>query len=625
MDKQCRKKAIIAMAALLLFIALTPVTQSTNYICIGECPPPEISNSPPELYSIGNQIISENAKLEFAVKAFDPDGDALTFGTENALPSGAVLNFDDQGNFTFFWIPSFDQSGIYSVNFTVTDDIFLSYENITISVQNVNRPPEIKSIGTQFVPEGSLLEIPITVMDPDDGDLFNIIVTNSPEGGQLLPDSSGDNIYTWTPGYQDAGIYIINFTVMDNGGLIDSEDVTINVTNVNRAPRLEIVGPIEIQENELFFLALNATDPDGDLLTFMATQIPPGAEFDTGLGILQWTPTFTQNGIYLMNISVSDPAGLGDFEVVTINVTNVNRPPVLEPIGNRIVKENTTLELRINATDPDGETLSYVINPLPDGAIFNNTAHVFSWKPRYDQNGTYYANISVTDPENLLDYEIITINVSDSIVAPILYPIGMKFGEEGIMLNFRISGFDPEIENLTYSASFLPDRAIFNITTGEFSWIPDYTQAGKYTINFSVIDGHGLTDSEIVLFNISEPKVLPQNPVNHAPIFNPIQYLDYPEINNVSGYETYLISFTVSAYDFDGNTLIYKLTAYPTGARFDPVSGIFSWTPDYDYIGTYEATFTVTDGKISDKLVVKIDVTPAPQPLNECGQMEGAT
>ena len=94
-------------------------------------------------------------------------------------------------------------------------------------------------------------------------------------------------------------------------------------------------------------------------------------------------------------------------------VKAVNQAPVLNPIGDKTVDENTLLQLTISATDPDGDTLAYSASNLPAGATFTVATRTFSWIPTYDQSGTYSnVHFEVTD-ESLTDSEDITITVND--------------------------------------------------------------------------------------------------------------------------------------------------------------------------------------------------------------------
>ncbi|NQT83559.1 putative Ig domain-containing protein, partial [bacterium] len=102
-------------------------------------------NMPPDLDSIGDRSTSENQELSFQLSATDPDGDALVY-SGTPLPSGATLN---SSTGVFWWKPGFEQSGDYSVTFTVTDDAFPNKsdsETVNIEVLNTNRPPSIDSV-----------------------------------------------------------------------------------------------------------------------------------------------------------------------------------------------------------------------------------------------------------------------------------------------------------------------------------------------------------------------------------------------------------------------------------------------------------------------------------------------
>jgi hypothetical protein len=59
-------------------------------------------------------------------------------------------------------------------------------------------------------------------------------------------------------------------------------------------------------------------------------------------------------------------------------------------------------------------------------------------------------------------------------------------------LTFTVSASDPEGKALTYSTGPLPAGASFNPETQEFTWTPDYTQAGVYPIVFYVSDGENV-------------------------------------------------------------------------------------------------------------------------------------
>lgn len=91
-------------------------------------------------------------------------------------------------------------------------------------------------------------------------------------------------------------------------------------------------------------------------------------------------------------------------------------PPVLDPIGNKTVAEGELLQFTVNATDIDGDPLTYSASGLPEGATFDPATRVFSWTPDFNQAGTPSPQVTfnVTDGNGGADSETITITVTDT-------------------------------------------------------------------------------------------------------------------------------------------------------------------------------------------------------------------
>src|SRR4029078_11199611 len=84
-----------------------------------------------------------------------------------------------------------------------------------------------------------------------------------------------------------------------------------------------------------------------------------------------------------------------------MTVGEVNVAPVLAPIGNKTVKEGSTLTFMASATDVDlpVQTLTYSLAPgAPSGASINPTTGVFTWTPAEGPgNSPYSVTIQVSD------------------------------------------------------------------------------------------------------------------------------------------------------------------------------------------------------------------------------------
>src|SRR6202041_2288588 len=85
-----------------------------------------------------------------------------------------------------------------------------------------------------------------------------------------------------------------------------SQSFTWTVTNVDRAPVLSAVANRTDAENATISLALVATDPDGDVLTYSATGLPGGISVNPSTGLLSGTLSYTSAGTYPVTVTASD-------------------------------------------------------------------------------------------------------------------------------------------------------------------------------------------------------------------------------------------------------------------------------------------------------------------------------
>ena len=560
-----------------------PVLSATQSFTIAV----ENTNRLPSLNPIGDKTVNENSTLQFTILGTDPDADdTLTYSASN-LPTGAVFN---PATKTFAWTPTFDQAGTYpDVQFTVKDNWNGSAsESITITVFNVNRAPVLAHIGNKYGAENSLLNFTISAVDPD-GDSVSYSSSPLPTGASLNM-LTGE--FAWIPTFDQAGDYQVTFRAAD-ANLSNNETINIHIANTNRAPIMNPIPDQSLWENETVSFTVSASDPDGDVLGYSASNLPSGAVFDAVTRTFTWKPNFMQSGIYTVTFTATDPYGASDSKDALITVKETgNHAPELMPIGDKTITEGQLLVFTVNAIDVDGDSLLYSAEGLPAGAEFNTATKTFSWTPSYVQSGNYMVTFSVNDGI-LSDSETITINVLEAgNQPPILEPIPPKFVTEGSLLEFTVTATDPDMDPITYSAENIPDGATFNTVTMTFSWTPSFWQSGSYDVTFKASDG-SLEDSEIAHITVLEFG-------NHPPVLEPV--------GDKSLIEGELLEFTISATDEDHDPLIYSALGLPAGAVFNPTTQTFTWTPSFTQSGVYSVTFKVFDGKAYDSETISITV-----------------
>ncbi|MBN1602697.1 MAG: tandem-95 repeat protein [Chitinispirillaceae bacterium] len=172
--------------------------------------------------------VNEDSQISFQIRASDPDGvePPLRFISTNP-PLDAMITPNGQFN----WRPSYTQAGNYPITVIVQDTsdrtaILSTTATISITVNNVNRPPVFTDsssmAGTELVP----ISFALSATDPDNDQLIF--------SSGNLPGNAGitSGVFSWTPTLSDSGIYDVVFVVResDGGSAALSDTATIRIT-----------------------------------------------------------------------------------------------------------------------------------------------------------------------------------------------------------------------------------------------------------------------------------------------------------------------------------------------------------------------------------------------------------
>jgi len=183
---------------------------------------------------------------------------------------------------------SFSVDGTYILRLTANDSELTTSDEVVIIVDPTpNEAPVLSTIDNQTIDEGMLLTFTVNATDPND-DTLSFTLSNTPTGATLTDNNKGTATFNWTPNFNQAGNYPdVLFTVTDDGVPIQSdfEAITITVGAVNRPPQFDALGSQTIDEGVELSFIVSATDPESDIITLTASNLPTGAVFsDNGDG-----------------------------------------------------------------------------------------------------------------------------------------------------------------------------------------------------------------------------------------------------------------------------------------------------------------------------------------------------
>lgn len=238
--------------------------------------------------------------------------------------------------------------------------------NFTVNVRFVDHPPVLEQVGGLHAVQGAPFEYTFTATDPDMAFNQNESLNFSIDTSLLSINSSSGRAW-FTPQNKDVGVHNISVTVMDRFGAKASMNVTLAVENINDPPRLVHSVPdnqFGVREDARFVFKFNATDPDLELgldqLNFSTSSDLFNISAD---GLVDFTPDDKDVGVHKFRITVTDKGGLKDSANFTMNVVGVDEPPVILPIENITVEEDTNVRFHVNATDEDtGDVLIFTVD-----------------------------------------------------------------------------------------------------------------------------------------------------------------------------------------------------------------------------------------------------------------------
>lgn len=379
-----------------------------------------------------------------------------------------------------------------------------------------NQSPVLTPIQPLSVAEQSLLTFTVTATDPDAGQTLTYSLgVGAPNGASIDP---GTGVFTWTPSEdQGPGAYGFALRVTDSGTPARSavQQLSITVTEVNRAPVLEAISDQVINEGAKYTFTAAVNDPDlpRNKLTYsLDPGAPVGAILDPDTGVFAWTPVENQGpGIYPITVRVSDGT-LSDARTFTLSVNEVNNAPSLTFIPPQSVDEGQLLTFTIQATDPDVPSvpISYSLEgDLPAGLRIDAGSGVVRWTPTEAQGPSTHvliARATEVNGDHLSTVQSFSIKVNEVNDPPVLGALQNFTVEEGSAVTFTATATDTDVptQSLFYSLSAgAPAGAAMDGNTGAFSWrTPDDTGAVTNTISVTVTDNGPGTLNDTRLFTV---------------------------------------------------------------------------------------------------------------------------
>lgn len=531
---------------------------------------------------------TEDTLYTYTVAGQDANTDPIVFSLEQA-PQGMTIQRVDDKSATIRWTPTNSQVGSHAVKIQADDGrggvVSQSY---TVVVVNTNDPPKITSTPTTVVDEDAAYEYKVTAIDEDPtNDKLTFSLTTSPTGMVIDPTLG---VIRWVPDNSFANQKVsVTVKVSDGQGGSDTQSFQIEVRNVNDPPVFTSTPPTTATENTLLNYQVTATDPDptSDVLTYRLVSGPSGMKIDGASGMLSWTPT-NDHAIqlnHIVTLEVTDGKGGKATQSFTIVVKNVNTSPSITSTPLTAAVVGQAYQYDVDATDPDptNDTLTYSLVTQPSGMKIDSATGIISWTPQLSDQGTQSVEVKVTDNQGASDSQKFTIQVIDKNIPPAITSTPTLTATEDVLYSYEIKANDADQDKLTFVLEQAPSGVALDKVTGLLKWTPTNDDVGTQVIQLRVEDGRGGVARQrfsVVVANVNDNPVISSVPSQDAT-------------------EKALYTYQVKASDPDPtqDVLSYALKKSPKGMSIDSKTGVVSWTPTNEDVGTHLVEIEVSDGK----------------------------
>lgn len=579
-------------------------------------------NRTPTLAAIDDIAIDEGVAWQFGVDASDPDlpDNTLSYSLTNS-PSGASIGPEG----IISWTPAESSGpGTYAFTVEVKDSAVPPASvarSFSVSVDEVNVPPDVSPIAEQLMGVGDTVAIPVLAVDPDlPPNTLTFAATGLPSGVRI--NSTSGLISGTIPNDPPRTAGTAKVTVRDDGTPQAQavKEFSWQVTTGNNAPVLDSVPDQNPEPGGTVAFAVTATDPDGDTLSFWVADgidaVPDGATIDAATGEFVWSPSDAQHdATYRINVGVSDSGSprLSDTQLVTIVVPKINKPPTVVSPSTQQSAEGESVSLSVAASDPDGDRLRFSAEGLPGGLTVNSATGVISGAVDYEAAAGSPHSVTVTATDNgkpirsgsaTFEWRIDNTNrpptATDSEVTVVA----------GEPTSITLQAEDPDGDDLEYTIKIEPISGVLEGAGPEVTYTSEGGGADD-SFTFVVSDGEFEAEAEVtVAFRVQNTE--------------PTAGTDEYEVVAGEVLEVAAPGVLSNDRDPDDESLTATLVADPDRGQLvlNP-DGSFTYTPDDGFVGSDKFTYAATDEVGAAGIGTVVLTVVAPQVATPSGVDDG--
>jgi hypothetical protein len=428
---------------------------------------------------------------------------------------------------------------------------------------------------------GQLYQYQVQANDAD-GDPLTYTLTAAPS---FLLISSTAGLIWGTPAASHVGQHSVVLDVSDGKGGHATQNFILSVAQANRPPSVTSVPVLQALVGEQYQYQVQASDADGDPLTYALTIAPPFLSINSSTGLITGTPVVSNVGQHTVIVDVNDGKGGHGTQSYTLSVVQGNRAPRIVSLPEETAFIGRLYQYQVRASDDDGDPLTYTLGAAPAFLAINASTGLISGTPSVTDIGQHTVALDVNDGKGGHASQTFGLLVSIYNRSPMITSTPVQQAYTGQPYSYQVQATDPDGDSLVYCLLVKPSFLSINKFTGMISGRLTTADVGQHTVSLRVDDGKGGGAEQTFTLTVLRSNTPPQ-----ITQYSPQRIKDTVGIN---AWRT----FSVTAVDPDGDTLAYVWLR--NGAYL--VSGSEpSITLDFNKGGSYIIECRVSDGLAAD-------------------------
>lgn len=596
-------------------------------------------NDVPTIAGLGARTINEDGNtgpLPFVVGDVESTASFLTVSgassDTNLVPDANIVFGGSASNRTVTVTPSPDQFGTAQITVFVRDGSATNASTFSLTVLPVNDLPGISPVTNRTINEDVSTNVSLTVFDKETpaAALTLVAVSSNPAlfPGITFGGSSSNRTVNLLPATNQSGSATITLSVLDSDGGSNGTTFVVSVVPVDDPPTVNGIAGMVLDEDAVVapvvLSGIGAGAPNENQ-TITVTAVTTNSHLLTNLVVSYTSPSASGNltfglvpdahGTGYVTVLISDGVSIVSrtFDVV---VNSVNDAPVVNPLGDVEVDEDTLVPVPLFVSDDDTPADDLVVTVLSSNPeVLDETGitvtgagtnRVIQLMPLEEASGNSTITVTVQDGaggETSVAFELTVRFIND---APDVSTVANQvMAEDGPTLSIPFVVQDAEV---------LPSGLLVSARSSNQSLLPDANIVlgggdGSRTISLTPVpDGYGIATVSIEVREGNQPGdlavtntfLLTVEPRNDAPTLDAISSLVIPAD---AGLQTVSLSgISMGAANDNQALVITSLSSLPAVIP-DPavvytspgVSGSLAFTPAAGATGLVQITVFVSE------------------------------